>query len=90
VREIERIDLVNGNNNLVLTAQDVLEMSNNVVSGQTRLAVLADSDNSVTTADAGWVAAGQTNYLSQDYNVFNNGNAQLLLHVDADTSGIVA
>jgi hypothetical protein len=90
VREIERIDLVNGTNNLVLTAQDVLEMSNNVVSGQTRLAVLADSDNSVTTADGGWAAAGQTNYLGQDYNVFNNGNAQLLLHVDADASGIVA
>mgnify|MGYP002651338978 FL=1 len=90
VREIERIDLVNGTNNLVLTAQDVLEMSNNVVSGQTRLAVLADSDNSVTTADGGWAAAGQTNYLGQDYNVFNNGNAQLLLHVSADASGIVA
>ncbi|MFY7942896.1 MAG: beta strand repeat-containing protein, partial [Burkholderiaceae bacterium] len=77
-----------GNNTLRLSMRDVLEMGSsnafnvNTSATDTRvqLMITGDSGDAVQLTDLGsWSQSGTFSYAGETYNVYNNGNAQLLI-----------
>ncbi len=101
---IERIDLNGGgpsgsmNNTLTLTRLDLLSLSEvrtkGTVStqegteGRAELRVDGNAGDRVATADNGWVPRGREEIADVLYNVFENGNARLLVNTAIDIGGI--
>lgn len=87
IESIERIDLTGaGNNALVLSYRDVVDMSsmNLLGTGVPRHQLLVDGNGGDSvTASGGWVFAGNTGFGGNSYAVYNYGAfAQLLVDLD--------
>ena len=76
-----------GANTLTLELGDVLDISESVISGKTRLLVDGGADDTVTATDS-WTSGGATTVSGNDYNVYTSGNAQLLIDTDIGTQTI--
>ncbi len=89
---IERIDLNGGgpsdNNNLSLTRLDLLSLSEVRIDGRAELRVDGNDGDRITVSDNGWVPRGREEIADTLYNVFDNGNARLLVNTAIDISGI--
>ncbi len=88
ITSIETIDISgSGANTLTLELGDVLDISESVISGKTRLLVDGGADDTVTATDS-WTSGGATTVSGNDYNVYTSGNAQLLIDTDIGTQTI--
>jgi hypothetical protein len=88
ITSIETIDISgSGANTLTLELGDVLDISESVISGKTRLLVDGGADDTVTATDS-WTSGGTTTVSGNDYNVYTSGNAQLLIDTDIGTQTI--
>ncbi len=83
---IERVDIGTGNR-IYLTAQDVLDMSDDIVGGKTRLTVEGDTSDQLFAYGSGWSHVGTETQGADTYNIFENGNAQLYAHSDIAAAG---
>jgi hypothetical protein len=90
VTSIEAIDLsVVGINSLTLSALDLFHLSDDTSGGVTRLTVYGDASDIVSTLDSGWVSAGTTEIDGETFNVFQNGQAQLIIDADIALGGFL-
>ena len=86
---IERIDLSgSGDNSLTLNRLDLLNLSEVRTDGRAELRVDGNAGDRVATADSGWTARGREEIDEVFYNVYDNGNARLLVNTAIDISGI--
>ena len=90
---IERIDLSgNGDNSLTLTRLDLLNLSEVRIDGRAELRVDGNAGDRVTVPadDGGWVRGDDQTIGGNTYNVFNNGNARLLVNTALTLGGTLA
>ena len=86
---IERIDLSGqADNSLTLNRLDLLNLSEVRIDGRAELRVDGNAGDRVATADSGWTARGREEIDEVFYNVYDNGNARLLVNTAIDISGI--
>ncbi|HRX35331.1 MAG TPA: Ig-like domain-containing protein [Aestuariivirga sp.] len=89
VDSIEAIDLTGtGDNSLKLNALDLFDISDDTSGGITHLTVHGDAGDGVTTLDTGWSNVGSTVIGANNYTIYQNGQAQLI--IDNDISVILA
>ncbi len=87
---IEHIDLSGtGANSLTLSRLDLLSLSEVRTEGRAELRVDGNVGDRIATADNGWVPRGREEIADVFYNVFDNGNARLLVNTAIDISGIM-
>ena len=80
ITSIERIDLTGtGDNSLTIDTLAVLDLVGDRSGGNAILTIIGDMGDSVTFADAGWVAAGQVIDGADTFNVYTNGAAEVRL-----------
>ncbi len=85
---IERIDLSGGgDNSLTLTRPDLLNLSEVRTEGRAELRVDGNAGDSVTADDNGWVQQADDTIDGTTYNVFDNGNARLLVNTAVSLGG---
>ena len=92
---IERIDLSGSgpgmnNNSLTLTRLDLLNLSEVRIDGRAELRVDGNAGDSVTATDdddGRWVRGDDQTIEGNTYNVFNNGNARLLVNTALTLGG---
>ncbi|CAN7250637.1 hypothetical protein [Aminobacter aminovorans] len=90
VTSIEMIDLAGtGNNNLVLGARDLFDLSDDTLGGFTRLTVHGDAGDSVSTLETGWTNVGTTTIDDDTFTIFENGQAQLIVDTDINIAGVL-
>jgi len=81
---IEEIDLEgSGDNTLMLTLQDLLDLSDTDV-----LKVEGNAGDAVQSAGQGWVLAGTDDDGGETYNVYTSGTGTLLVDLDITQTGI--
>ena len=86
---IERIDLSGqADNSLTLNRLDLLNLSEVRIDGRAELRVDGNAGDRVATADSGWTPRGREEIDEVFYNVYDNGNARLLVNTAIDISGI--
>ena len=86
---IERIDLSgSGDNSLTLSRLDLLNLSEVRTDGRAELRVDGNAGDRVATADSGWTPRGREQIDEVFYNVYDHGNARLLVNAAIDISGI--
>ena len=82
---IERIDLSGGgssnSNGLSLTRLDLLSLSEVRTEGRAELRVDGNAGDGVSAGDTGWMFEGTQEIDTVTYNVFDNGNARLLVNI---------
>ncbi len=79
VKSVEEVDLTGtGNNALVVSLQDVLDMSDDTSGSTTTLTVNGDSGDTVGLSGAGWTQGADTQIYGTDYHVWtNDGGAEI-------------
>jgi hypothetical protein len=88
VSSIEAIDLTgSGDNALALSALDLYHLSEDTADGITRLTVHGNAGDSVTVLDGGWSSGGVTVIGVNTFEIFNNGQGQLLIDSDITLMG---
>ena len=81
LESFEAIDMTgSGRNSIALGAADLLAISDDRRDGLTYLTVLGDKGDELVLADKGWMPGEQQNIDSDVFDVFQNGNAVLLVH----------
>ena len=78
-----------GGNSIALGAADLLAISDDRRDGLTYLTVLGDKGDELVLADKGWMPGKEQQIGSDVFDVFQNGNAVLLVHTDVDVSGLL-
>jgi VCBS repeat-containing protein len=90
ITSIEAFDLTGtGNNNLRLSAQDVFDLSDDTAFGITKLTIFGDRGDSVSTIDTGWANLGTTTIGADSFQIYQKGQAQLLVDTDITVVGIL-
>jgi len=85
---IEHIDLSGeGDNSLILTRLDLLNLSEVRTDGRAELRVDGNTGDSVTAPDDGWAQGGDVMIEGTMYRTFDNGNARLLVNMDVSLGG---
>ena len=84
IHSVERVDMgQGGGHSVTLEARDVLNMSSDLFDSgngeHTRVTILGQAGDSVTTTDPGWTFEGTATEHGVTYNVFDNGPAQLFV-----------
>ena len=80
IENFEAINLAGfGDNTLVLDKLSVLRLSEDTADGVTTLTVDGDSGDTVQFAESGWAQNGSETIDSVTYDIFENGNARVLV-----------
>jgi hypothetical protein len=92
IEQFEVIDLNgSGANELTLDRLSVLDLSDDTSGGITTFRVMGGLDDAVSAGDfADWTAGGQVTEGSTTYDVFTNGNAELLIEDAINFSQVAA
>jgi len=83
VQSIEQIDLgATGAQRVNLDRLDLLDLSTDTSGGVTTLTIFGTVSDTVQRLDSGWVLSGSQIIGSDNFNIYLNGNARLLVDTD--------
>ncbi len=83
VNSIEAFDFTaTGNQKILLTKLDLLGISDDTSAGNTTLTIHGTTGDIVEIGDLGWTSGGTTMIDGEAYNIWQNGNARLVIDQD--------